>query len=112
MCRACGVHFVESVDSFNTTGMVQVLEQGKKRNGVKVIIAKQMCVISAFHTGVKRGRYRVDAEKCTGYGNCIRFGCPAIEFANDKARINNLCSGCAVCVQLCPVSAIGRVEKK
>ena len=36
----------------------------------------------------------------------------AVEFADEKARINDLCSGCAVCVQLCPVGAIVREGKK
>ena len=112
MCRACGVHFVESVDPFDITGMMHVLEQAKKRKGVKVIIAKQMCVISARRAGVKRGRYQVDADTCTGCGNCVRFGCPAIEFTDEKAQINDLCSGCAVCVQICPVGAIGREGKR
>jgi indolepyruvate ferredoxin oxidoreductase, alpha subunit len=112
ICRACGVQFVETVDPYDITGMVNVLQEAKKRKGVKVIIAKQMCVISARRAGVKRGRYTVDPEACTGCGTCIRFGCPAIEFADEKARINELCSGCAVCAQLCPVGAIGREGKK
>jgi indolepyruvate ferredoxin oxidoreductase alpha subunit len=91
---------------------MHVLEEAKPRKGVKVIIAKQMCVISARRTGIKRGKYQVDADFCTGCGNCVRFGCPAIEFSVEKARINDLCSGCSVCVQLCPVAAIGREGKK
>jgi indolepyruvate ferredoxin oxidoreductase alpha subunit len=71
-----------------------------------------MCVITARRAGVKRGRYMVDAEACTGCGTCVRFGCPAIEFSDEKARINDLCSGCAVCAQLCPVGAIVREGKK
>ena len=112
VCRACGVTFVETVDPYDITGMVNVLQEAKKRKGVKVIIAQQMCVISARRAGVKRGRYKVDAEACTGCGTCVRFGCPAIEFSDEKARINDLCSGCAVCAQLCPVGAIGREGKK
>jgi len=112
ICRACGVSFVEGIDPYDFTGMVNVLQEAKKRKGVKVIIAKQMCVISARRAGVKRGRYAVDAEACTGCGTCVRFGCPAIEFTNEKAQINELCSGCAVCAQLCPVGAIGREGKK
>ena len=42
------------------TGMVNVLQEAKKRKGVKVIIAKQLCVITARRTGVKRGRYTVE----------------------------------------------------
>lgn len=112
VCRACGATFVETVDPYDVTGMVNVLQEAKKKKGVKVIIAKQMCVITARRMGVKRGRYEVDAEACTGCGTCVRFGCPAIEFADEKARINDLCSGCAVCARLCPVGAIMREGKK
>ncbi|MCX6687626.1 MAG: 4Fe-4S binding protein, partial [Methanoregula sp.] len=66
----------------------------------------------ARRAGVKRGRYTVDADACTGCGTCVRFGCPAIEFADEKANINDLCSGCAVCAQLCPAGAIVREGKK
>ena len=112
LCRACGVSFVESVDPYDITGMVNILQEAKKRKGVKVIIARQMCVISARRAGVKRGRYRVNPEICTGCETCVRFGCPAIEFEDEKARINELCSGCAVCAELCPVGAIVREGKK
>ncbi|HJX56803.1 MAG TPA: indolepyruvate ferredoxin oxidoreductase subunit alpha [Methanoregula sp.] len=112
LCRACGVSFVESVNPYDITGMVTILQEAKKRKGVKIIIAKQMCVISARRAGIKRGRYRVNPEICTGCGTCVRFGCPAIEFADEKALVNDLCSGCAVCTQLCPTGAIVREGKK
>src|SRR5208337_99021 len=64
LCRACGVTFVETVDPYDMTGMVNALQEAKKRNGVKVIIAKQLCVITARRAGVKRGRYTVDPEAC------------------------------------------------
>ena len=112
VCRACGAVFVETVDPYDITGMVSVLEEAKKRKGVRVVIARQMCVITARRAGVKRGRYAVNADACTGCGTCIRFGCPAIELAGEKARITDLCSGCAVCVQLCPAGAIVREVKR
>jgi indolepyruvate ferredoxin oxidoreductase alpha subunit len=112
ICRACGVIFVESVNPYDITGMVTVLQEAKKRKGVKVVIAKQMCVISARRAGIKRGIYSVNTEICSGCGTCVRYGCPAIEFADDKARINDLCSGCSVCTQICPAGAIVREGKK
>jgi len=112
VCRACGVSFVETVDPYDITGMMNVLRDAQLRSGVKVVIAKQQCVITAKRAGVKRGRYTVDAETCTGCGTCIRYGCPAIEMVDEKARINDLCSGCAVCAQLCPTGAILREGKK
>jgi indolepyruvate ferredoxin oxidoreductase alpha subunit len=112
VCRSCGVTFVETVDPYDVIGMVRALEAAKKKSGVKVIIAKQMCVIVARRSGVKRDVYAVNAETCNGCGTCVRFGCPAIEFIDKKARITELCSGCAVCVRLCPVGAISREAKK
>src|SRR5208283_2489552 len=112
VCRSCGVTFVETVDPYDLTGMLRVLEAAKTMKGVKVIIAKQMCVIVARRAGVKRGHYAVNPETCTGCGTCVRFGCPAIELVDKKARINELCSGCMVCTRLCPVGAISREAKK
>jgi indolepyruvate ferredoxin oxidoreductase alpha subunit len=106
VCRACGVTFVETVDPFDIAGTVNILSEAKKRKGMKVIIAKQMCVIMARRAGVKRKRFAVDPDTCTGCGTCVRFGCPAIEVVDEKARITDLCSGCTVCAQLCPAGAI------
>jgi len=113
VCHACGVSFVETVDPYDITGMMHVLKQAQVRKGVKVIIAKQQCVITARRAGIRRGRYMVDNDTCTACGTCIRFGCPAIErVADDKAWINDLCSGCGVCAQICPTGAILREAKR
>lgn len=106
LCRACGVQFVETVDPYDMTSLTSALKEAKERPGVKVIIAKQICVINARRAGIKRGKYRVDQETCTGCGICISFGCPAIERLEEKASIEGLCSGCSVCAQLCPAGAI------
>jgi indolepyruvate ferredoxin oxidoreductase alpha subunit len=112
VCRACGVNFVETVDPYDLTGTINALGEAKKKDGVRVIIARQMCVITARRAGVKRGRYTVDPDACTGCGTCIRFGCPAIEFFEEKARITELCNGCSVCAQICPAGAILREGKR
>jgi indolepyruvate ferredoxin oxidoreductase alpha subunit len=79
---------------------------------VKVIIARQTCVITARKAGIRRGVYAVDREACTGCETCVKFGCPAIEFRDEKAEITGLCSGCGVCAQICPSGAIGKEVKK
>jgi indolepyruvate ferredoxin oxidoreductase alpha subunit len=107
ICRACGVSFVETVSPYDLPTTIEVMKQAKAQKGVKVIIAKQPCVITARRAGVKRGAYAVDREACTVCGTCIRFGCPAIEMIDERAAINELCSGCGVCAQICPSGAIG-----
>jgi len=47
---------------------------------------------------------------CPGCRLCVEFGCPAIEFEGERARINALCAGCGVCAQICPSSAIVEVR--
>ncbi|MDH7594331.1 MAG: indolepyruvate ferredoxin oxidoreductase subunit alpha [Methanomicrobiales archaeon] len=108
ICRASGVASVETVDPYDIHSLQQSLERAKELQGVRVIISRQLCVINARRAGVKRGRYMVSPEDCTGCGVCVRFGCPAIEKNGDMAEINELCSGCGVCAQLCPSAAIRR----
>jgi indolepyruvate ferredoxin oxidoreductase alpha subunit len=112
ICRACGVTFVETVNPYDITSTMNALKEAQSRKGVKVIIARQQCVITAKRTGVKRARYTVDSDTCNGCGTCVRFGCPAIEMVDEKARITELCSGCTVCAQLCPTGAIIREGRK
>jgi indolepyruvate ferredoxin oxidoreductase alpha subunit len=113
ICRACGASFVETVDPYDLTGTLQTLKAAKAAPGVKVLIAKQACVITARRSGIRRGRYIVDPEVCTACGACLRFGCPAIgRDADDKALITDLCSGCGVCADLCPSGAIVKEGRK
>jgi indolepyruvate ferredoxin oxidoreductase alpha subunit len=112
ICRACGVDYVETIDPLDLVTTTEVLKAAKERSGVRVIIAKHPCVIVARRAGVKRGRYTVDPETCTGCRTCVRFGCPAIEFWDEKAVINDLCSGCGYCAQICPTNAIHREVKR
>jgi indolepyruvate ferredoxin oxidoreductase alpha subunit len=107
ICRACGVSFVETVSPYDLPSTIEVMKAAKAQKGVKVVIAKQPCVITARRAGVRRGSYAVDRDTCTVCGTCLRFGCPAIEMVEDRAAINELCSGCGVCAQICPSGAIG-----
>jgi len=108
VCRACGVAFVDTVDPYDLVSLTAALGDAKDRPGVKVIIARQPCVIMARRAGMKRPRFQVDREVCTRCGLCVGFGCPAIERVDELAFINDLCSGCGVCMQVCPSGAIGR----
>ena len=55
----------------------------------------------------KRIKAEVDLEKCTGCGLCVDV-CPvsAIELKEEKAVIGDDCVGCGQCEQECPNGAI------
>lgn len=107
LARACGVKFVEAVDPYDLTHLLAVLKEAKEKEGVKVIIAKQPCVIMNKRLGIKRNRYVVDSDRCLKCGACIRYGCPALETdENGAARTTSLCTGCGVCADICPAGAI------
>ncbi|MDK2974385.1 MAG: indolepyruvate ferredoxin oxidoreductase, alpha subunit [Methanofollis sp.] len=113
ICRACGASFVETVDPYDLTATLETLKAAKVADGAKVIIAKQACVIAARRSGIRRGRYVIDPEACTACGACLRFGCPAIgRDAGDRATIDELCSGCGVCADICPSGAIAKEGRK
>jgi indolepyruvate ferredoxin oxidoreductase alpha subunit len=55
----------------------------------------------------KRKPFHV-GEKCKNHKDCISsLACPAFYIWNDRVKIDaNLCTGCAVCAQICPENAI------
>ena len=51
---------------------------------------------------------QIDTEKCTGCGICVDV-CPveAIKIENDKAKIDNdTCTDCGTCIDECPNDAL------
>ncbi|TDA40149.1 MAG: hypothetical protein DSO08_00475 [Candidatus Methanomethylicota archaeon] len=54
-------------------------------------------------------------EKCIGCRTCVAaFGCPAMGFdtVKKKSYINTLdCTGCKVCIAVCPYGAIKQSEE-
>ncbi len=112
LCRSCGVRFVETVSPIDLIQFMGVLKEAKAQPGVKVVIAKQPCVITEKRAKINRGRYVVHPDVCIGCKACIKFGCPAIELRSGLAHITDLCSGCGACLQICPVAAIGREVKE
>lgn len=113
LCRAMGAEFVHIVDPYNLEETQKAFKAAKEFKGTAVIIAKQPCVISGKRTGIKRVPFIVDPEKCEGCKQCVKFGCPAIEFDEERkfAATTALCSGCGVCAQICKFEAISEVQK-
>lgn len=110
VAKALGAGLVEVVDPYDVEKAVESFRRAKEHPGLSVVIARQACVINARRSGAKRKAFAVGSD-CAGCKICVEFGCPAIEFDSEleKAKITSLCTGCGVCAQICPSSAIEEV---
>lgn len=106
---ALGAGQVETVNPYDLDAAVQTFRRAREFPGLSVVIAKQACVIGSRRSGERRRPFRVSSD-CKGCKKCVEFGCPAIEFVDETARINSLCTGCGVCAQICPSGAVEVVE--
>ena len=115
LVRACGVRFCRTANPDLLPGFVALLKEAlvhAREQGVAVVIARQPCAMVARTAGGMEPDAIVITAECTGCRHCVdRFECPALVFddAANRARIDEMtCTGCGVCVHVCPVGAIRR----
>ncbi|KYK35241.1 MAG: indolepyruvate ferredoxin oxidoreductase subunit alpha [Theionarchaea archaeon] len=103
IAEAMGVH-TDVIDPHDVENAVKVMKEAVNADELRVVIARRKCI---FLEGAERGEPFYVSDECTGCEVCInQLGCPAIDFVDGKAFINELCYGCGVCAQICPASAI------
>ena len=117
LIKASGVEYLRIIDPYHLEETITTVKEADRiarseNGGVSVIIARHPCLMSP---GVmkKQKIYRVEVtEDCVGCQVCIKdFECPAVTLdeTSGKAKIDpNLCSGCGVCVDVCPTGAIAK----
>ncbi len=114
LVQAAGVSFLKTVDAYDLAGMQVALQEADRycrgeEGGVAVLIAASPCVL---HGKTPRAAVRTVevTEECTGCEVCLTdFECPAIRWDEEAGRAQidpAACSGCAVCLGICPMRAI------
>ena len=121
LVKALGVREerVHVVDAYELPTLLKTLREETKIPEPSVIITSQPCVLIKDYHALKP--FTVVEDKCTGCGNCVDVGCPAIHVtrrdkvtkANGKevdlafVRIETAaCTGCGLCLQPCAPDAI------
>lgn len=102
--KALGAGHVECIDPYSLEESISAFARARDFPGLSVVISRAPCRILLRRKGERFRRYRV-TDVCVGCRQCLEFDCPAIEF-DEKASINQLCTGCGVCAQICPKGAI------
>jgi indolepyruvate ferredoxin oxidoreductase alpha subunit len=115
LVRAAGVKHLAVIDPYRLQEMIRAIKEADQSarsedGGVSVIIARHPCLMSPGVKELQRSHCMEVTEDCVACEICFQeFECPAIapDPQSGVARIDqNLCSGCGVCVQVCPQEAI------
>lgn len=116
LVKALGVKNIRVVDPYNLEETKNALKESIAEEGPSVVITNRPCML--FPTKQKHlGKFFI-TEECNGCGACFRIGCPAIAASGQftekgltKAAIDAVnCTGCEICVQLCPIDVILQLE--
>ncbi len=104
VCRACGVDSVDVIDPHRVNAMRELIGKRLRQDGVKVIVSRAPCVMLE---GVVRDERYVVGD-CSACKKCLELGCPALDFNERENRvvISQLCTGCGMCAEVCPLDAI------
>jgi indolepyruvate ferredoxin oxidoreductase alpha subunit len=110
---------IHTVNPYELPVLFKTIRDEVKVPEVSVIITDQPCVlIKDYH---KMKPYEVLDDKCTGCGNCLDVGCPAIHVTRRGKEVKasgrevdlafvrietSVCTGCGLCVQPCAPDAI------
>jgi indolepyruvate ferredoxin oxidoreductase alpha subunit len=112
--KSFGIKDITVVDQFNYKETKEAILSAMKRDGLSVIVTTRPC---ALNFKVKNPHYYVDEGICISCRSCIGVNCPPISMkiypgkSNKNSYINpNMCVGCSVCSQVCPVGAIKKSE--
>lgn len=108
--KGCGLKFLKIVDSYDVPNLISVLKDAEAftlsgEGGIAAVIARHNCIM---HTKMEKKYIMKVSSNCTGCQYCItNFECPALVQSKKHITINHtLCSGCGVCIHVCPVKAI------
>lgn len=103
LVKACGVKSVQIVDAYDMAAVEKAVKEEIEKDEVSVIIAKRPCIL--LDKSVKPS-YKIN-DKCKNCKMCMKIGCPAIISREGTISImNEQCTGCGLCEQMCKFSAI------
>lgn len=106
--RGCNVEFIKRANPLDLKLAIETVTEAVAFPKVSVVLFEAPCIAIVK----PKPKSKVN-EECIGCKKCIReIGCPAISLtSNGKSIIDtNLCYGCTLCSQVCPVNAIGGCE--
>ncbi|MFC1489124.1 indolepyruvate ferredoxin oxidoreductase subunit alpha [Thermodesulfobacteriota bacterium] len=114
MVKGAGVSHVTVIRPYRIKKSIEAIKEALNYKGVSVIISQEPCTLYARSLKKARGKPFAVGNKCKNHKDCINeLACPAFFIHNDRVKIDPaLCTGCAVCAQICPENAIVPLKSK
>lgn len=115
MVKACGVNHIAIGDPYRYPEFVELLKAARDHvraedGGIAVVIARRPCLMDHAHDPDWNAIRVTVTEDCQGCGYCTsHFECPALLACGKDQPIQidpMLCSGCGVCIPICPHHAL------
>ena len=119
LIRGCGVQFCRQGDPYNQPEFIALLKEAVKysrEHGPAVVISRHPCLIDKLQQDTfKRHYIRAEvSDDCDGCRYCIdHFECPALVYNETAENVSIdplMCSGCGVCLYVCPKKSIKEIE--
>ncbi|MEI6089830.1 MAG: thiamine pyrophosphate-dependent enzyme [bacterium] len=114
LLEVIGFDRVREIDQYDYKTAKEAIEEEIAYNGLSVIIAMGPC---ALRYKIVKPHFFVKPEICIACKSCIKTNCPPLRMKKyegiDKMKSSidkNMCVGCSVCAQVCPVNAIRNSE--
>jgi indolepyruvate ferredoxin oxidoreductase alpha subunit len=111
--RGIGVKHITKIKPYKVNKSIDAIKEALNYKGVSVVISEEMCVLYAKSLKLLKGKpFRV-TDKCKNHRTCLSIACPAFFLWENRVNIDpDLCTGCAVCAQICPENAILPIKEK
>ena len=130
LIKSLGVSYIKSLDPNSVKRFASSVKSALKEPGVKVLIAKRECILQEVRrnkliqkaTNAKietaESLYEIQKSRCVKCNECfVELACPAIIPKKDDNENGEYyyidpasCVRCGVCFEVCPNSAIRKVE--
>ena len=105
VCRGVGVRDVVVIDAYDLATVRSEIERALGTDEPTVLIVRGPCQLRV--RGPSAEVALVEPATCNGCENCLRIGCPALIRSEGKVVVlPDMCTGCNLCVQVCPQNAI------
>ncbi|MDF2545365.1 MAG: iorA [Anaerosolibacter sp.] len=110
LVESLGFDRIKEINQYDYKAAAQVFKEEIAHEGISIIVVNGPC---ALKYNLEEPYFYVDPHICISCRSCIKTGCPPLRMVKYegieklKSSIDkDMCVGCSVCAQVCPVNAI------